>query len=611
MRSDSPPWIGARERGEAVEALGSSSQWHRKQPARGAGGRARLQRHDRRRRSRRSSSPGRWTEWSSTTTGIHVVDLKTSKTADEGPRGRGQPAAGLYQLAVDAGATDELAPGAQSGGRRAGLAAQRAPSRPRPAPSPVRPEGTTVLRVEQLSEAVRVIGAEEFAATAGKSLRLLRLQAHLPGPGRRRVDPSEGRHDRAARARRAAPGRASSDRQFSRAQLAAITAGLDPPSAIIAGAGSGKTTVMAARVVWLVGHHGIAPERILGLTFTNKAAAELGQRIRASLELLGVDHAEAGWGEATASTYHAFAGTLIAEHGLRLGIEPDLRVVTDASRFQRVARAIESYEGSLEHVTTYVPTLVGHVMALDAELSEHLVTPATCARTTAPSCVRRRRAAGHKVVGRGGQHGAQAHRAEPAGRRLPGGRSTPTGSWTSPTRWRGVPSWPAPGGARGDAREVRRRAARRVPGHLRRAARPAGRACSPGSPVTAVGDPAQGIYGWRGAATGNLEEFLDDFAIDGVPGRRLTLRQTYRCRPEIIGAANDIISAFYEDARSPGASSRWRPASSRAGRSRWRCTRRSPRRSAPWCARSSRSATRRAVPLRSVAILVRVARRER
>ena len=166
------------------------------------------------------------------------------------------------------------------------------------------------------------------------------------------------------------------DRQFSRAQLDAITLGLDAPSAIIAGAGSGKTTVMAARVVWLVGHLGIPPERILGLTFTNKAAAELGQRIRASLELLGVDHAEAGWGEVTASTYHAFAGTLIAEHGLRLGVEPDLRVVTDASRFQRFARAIESFEGSLDLVTTYVPRLVPDAMKLDSELSEHLVTPA-------------------------------------------------------------------------------------------------------------------------------------------------------------------------------------------------------------------------------------------
>ncbi len=107
---------------------------------------------------------------------------------------------------------------------------------------------------------------------------------------------------------------------FTDEQLAAITAGLDEPGVIIAGAGSGKTSVMAARVVWLVGHLEVPPERVLGLTFTNKAAAELGQRIRASLQLLGAD----ADGEPTTSTYHAFAGSLITEHGLRLGVEPDL-----------------------------------------------------------------------------------------------------------------------------------------------------------------------------------------------------------------------------------------------------------------------------------------------
>jgi DNA helicase-2/ATP-dependent DNA helicase PcrA len=56
---------------------------------------------------------------------------------------------------------------------------------------------------------------------------------------------------------------------YTPAQMAAIIADIDQPSAIIAGAGSGKTTVMAARVVWLVGHLGVAPEKVLGRSFTN------------------------------------------------------------------------------------------------------------------------------------------------------------------------------------------------------------------------------------------------------------------------------------------------------------------------------------------------------
>ena len=69
---------------------------------------------------------------------------------------------------------------------------------------------------------------------------------------------------------------------FSDQQLEAITAPLEP-GVIIAGAGSGKTTVMAARVVWLVGTGAVRPEEVLGLTFTRKAAAELSQRVRNAL----------------------------------------------------------------------------------------------------------------------------------------------------------------------------------------------------------------------------------------------------------------------------------------------------------------------------------------
>ena len=74
---------------------------------------------------------------------------------------------------------------------------------------------------------------------------------------------------------------------FSDAQLAAITAPLEP-GVIIAGAGSGKTTVMVARVVWLVGTGAVRPEEVLGLTFTRKAAAAQSERVRQALLRAGV-----------------------------------------------------------------------------------------------------------------------------------------------------------------------------------------------------------------------------------------------------------------------------------------------------------------------------------
>ena len=333
---------------------------------------------------------------------------------------------------------------------------------------------------------------------------------------------------------------------FTEPQLVAITAPLDVPTAIIAGAGSGKTTVMAARVLWLVGHEGIAPDRILGLTFTNKAAAELGQRIRSSLSRLGVDLDALGWGDPTTSTYHAFAGSLIAEHGLRLGVEPDLRIVTDASRFQRFARAVERYDGELELVTTHVPWLVANAPKLDAELSEHLVTSddlrAYDRRVMALDDWMPADRTGRKVVGtaavaarKRGEIAAlvDAYRAAKV--------ADGVMDFSDQMAW---------GAALAFVPEVRDALRERFDVVLLDeyqdtsvAQRDLLVGLFHGMPVTAVGDPAQGIYGWRGAATGNLEDFLDDFSTSG--GRRLTLLETRRCRPEIIAAANDVIADFY------------------------------------------------------------------
>ena len=70
-------------------------------------------------------------------------------------------------------------------------------------------------------------------------------------------------------------------------QFAAITAPLEP-AVVVAGAGSGKTTVMAARVVYLVATGQVTPDQVLGLTFTTKAASELASRVRIALRDAGI-----------------------------------------------------------------------------------------------------------------------------------------------------------------------------------------------------------------------------------------------------------------------------------------------------------------------------------
>ena len=171
------------------------------------------------------------------------------------------------------------------------------------------------------------------------------------------------------------------------------------PGLVVAGAGTGKTTVMAARVVWLVGTGQVAADGVLGLTFTTKAAAELSHRVRDYLAQAGLaavpagcdrpadagaEDADAEAAEPTVLTYHAYAARLLAEHGLRIGFEPDTRVISDATRFQLAALAVRRFEGAVEHLTTWLPTAVTGLLSLDAELSEHLVEPADVLAFQAP-----------------------------------------------------------------------------------------------------------------------------------------------------------------------------------------------------------------------------------
>src|SRR5699024_7705345 len=156
------------------------------------------------------------------------------------------------------------------------------------------------------------------------------------------------------------------------------------PLLVVAGAGSGKTETMTARVVWLVANDLVAPEEVLGLTFTRKAAGELAERVArrlATLESSGVwappeAGADALGGAPTISTYHAYAGRLVREDALRLGYEKDSRMLSEAATWQLAHEVVMAWDGPMEEIDKVEATVTNAVVALSGELAEHVRTPA-------------------------------------------------------------------------------------------------------------------------------------------------------------------------------------------------------------------------------------------
>jgi DNA helicase-2/ATP-dependent DNA helicase PcrA len=105
-------------------------------------------------------------------------------------------------------------------------------------------------------------------------------------------------------------------------QQAAAAAAPGRPLLILAGAGSGKTATLSARVAWLIAQ-GLTPERILLLTFTRRAAREMLVRTRALLEQAGI----AARGQVVGGTFHSVAWRLVRLYAEPLGLPPRLSVL--------------------------------------------------------------------------------------------------------------------------------------------------------------------------------------------------------------------------------------------------------------------------------------------
>jgi DNA helicase-2/ATP-dependent DNA helicase PcrA len=354
---------------------------------------------------------------------------------------------------------------------------------------------------------------------------------------------------------------------FSDEQLAAITAPLEP-GVIIAGAGSGKTTVMAARVVWLVGTGAVRPEQVLGLTFTRKAAAELSARIRSALVTAGVVDTRGvdSSGEQVVMTYDAFAGRLVSEHGLRLGFEADPTMISGATRYRLASRVVKSAAGPFEYISRLRPaTVTERVLKLDADLQQHLVDPDGLdphARDYLISL------ASAPLNNRGNVYADVKRAIIAAQERLE--LVSLVRDYQRLKQRLGVVEF-------ADQMAIAARLAVEVPqvsAILRdtfsvvlldeyqdtSAAQAAllrglfsGKTPSEGlgHPVTAVGDPFQAIYGWRGAAASNIIAFDGDFRTRrGDRARRFALTVNRRSGQRILDVANTLSAPLRADTSS-------------------------------------------------------------
>jgi DNA helicase II / ATP-dependent DNA helicase PcrA len=107
------------------------------------------------------------------------------------------------------------------------------------------------------------------------------------------------------------------------AQVEAVTHD-QGPLLIVAGAGTGKTTVLTRRIAYLIATRRARPEEILALTFTDKAALEMEERVDVLVPY--------GYADVRIATFHAFGDWLLREHALELGLTPAFRVLNRAEQ---------------------------------------------------------------------------------------------------------------------------------------------------------------------------------------------------------------------------------------------------------------------------------------
>jgi DNA helicase-2/ATP-dependent DNA helicase PcrA len=290
---------------------------------------------------------------------------------------------------------------------------------------------------------------------------------------------------------------------------------IDGAVLVLAGPGSGKTRVITRRIAYLVAR-GVPPWRILALTFTNKAAAEMRSRVDAllegSVEARGAETGAARRRGLTVATFHSFCALLLRRYATEAGLEPGFSIY-DTSDQRAVAK--EAIEASAHDATIFTPAAA---LAVISRAKNQLVDAETFARDASDFSAR--------AI-------AKIYRAYEAALRRNNAVDFDDLLFRTTTLLR----------ERTDIlRELQERYryilvdeyqdtnhAQFVIAHALAAAH---------GNIFVVGDPDQSIYGWRGADIANILEFERHFPAASI----VPLGENFRSTGHIVAAAAGLIA---------------------------------------------------------------------
>ncbi len=273
---------------------------------------------------------------------------------------------------------------------------------------------------------------------------------------------------------------------------------------VLAGAGSGKTRVLAHRIAWLVQTEGLSPWAILAVTFTNKAAREMRRRIETMLDICP----QGMW----VGTFHGLAHRLLKTHWQEAGLPQNFQILDSDDQLRlvkRICRELELDEGRwpLRQAQWYI-----NGQKDEGLRSAHIEAP----RSDLFACTMQRvYQAYEQACERGGlvDFAELLLRAHELWLKNPDLLRHYQGRFCHIL----VDEFQ-------DTNTIQYAWLRVLAGNT--------------VPMVAVGDDDQSIYGWRGAKIENIQRFSDDFS----PVRTIRLEQNYRSTGTILQAANALIA---------------------------------------------------------------------